>query len=204
MKRASVLISLTIILVILSISCGRSKQQKIENNVEEKDSTQSILSKRTNVTLISGDTTQTIPKSLIEFIQLNLSSLKIPSINDYKSTWKIFKDGNRPPFYCSSDFNGDGKRDFGLLLMNDNSKLDLYAFMSKENGFKPIFIDRLEKKQDSIEVSITIETKGLWESEADEEKINVISDGIYVHFFEESLGKAFYWKDGKFQPFFFE
>ena len=204
MKKASLLTSSTIILTILFLSCGQSKQQKIEHKIETEDLTQSILSMKNNVNFNSEDPTQTIPKTLIEFIQLNLSSLKIPSITEYKSTWKIFKDNNYPPFYCSNYFNGDGKRDFCLLLLNDSSKLDLYAFITEENGFKPVFIDRLEKNQDSIEVSIEIETKGLWKNEADEEKVNITSDGIYVHFFEESLSKAYYWHDGKFQRFVFE
>jgi hypothetical protein len=166
------------------------------------DSSYSIESTKDIDTLIRKVSTEIIPQTLIEYVKLNLTSFKIPTISDYKSTWKIYKDGNRPPFYCSSDFNDDGKRDFALLLVNDSATIELFAFLTQKSVFEPVFIDSFGKYNDSIEVSIKIETKGLWRGEGDE--VNTESDGIYVHFFEESLGKGYYFKNNKFQKFLFD
>jgi hypothetical protein len=153
-------------------------------------------------TLFRKVSTEIIPQTLIEFVKLNLTSFKIPAINDYKSTWKIFKCGNRSPFYCSSDFNADGRTDFALLLVNDSAIIELFAFLTQDSVLEPVFIESLGKYKDSIEVSINIKPKGLWRGEADE--VNAISDGIYVHFFEESLGKGYYLNNDKFQKFLFD
>ena len=206
MKKTYIIITLFIILALLILDCAQSTHRKVDVRNENLDSAHIKLSESaiTKNDLRSEDLNQIIPKTLREFIKLNLPSLKIPSISEYKSTWKIFKEGYRPPYYCSGDFNGDSKLDYGLLLVNDSAQLDLYAFLTKENEFKPVFIDMVFVIQDSIEVFIDIEAKGLWEGESDKEKALVPTDGISVHYFEESLGTGFYWKDDKFQEFFFE
>jgi hypothetical protein len=187
---------------ILFLSCGQQKQQNTSSTIMIIDSSHSFESSKDIDTLIKKVSTEYIPQTLIEFVKLNLNSLKIPTISDYKSTWKIYKDGNRSPFYCSSDFNADGKTDYALLLVNESATIELYAFLTQESVFEPVFIDSFGKYKDSIEVSIKIETKGLWSGEGDE--VNTESDGIYVHFFEESLGKGYYFKNNKFQKFLFD
>jgi len=202
MNKIPVFTLVIITVTILILSCRQQKQQNTASPMMIIDSSHSIESLKDIDTLKRKASTDYIPQTLIEFVKLNLNPLKIPTISDYKSTWKIYKDGNRPPFYCSGDFNADGKTDYALLLVNNSSTIELFAFLSQESVFQPVYIDSIGKYKDSIEVSINLKTKGLWRGEGDE--IKAESDGIYVHFFEESLGKGYYFKNNKFQKFLFD
>lgn len=143
-----------------------------------------------------------IPEKLTGFINDNLPDLRIPDTNNYVSGWHEYKSDSEYPFYCSSDFNGDKQQDYSLLLINSKRELFLYAFITQENGYNSIQIDTFKIQPNGIDVVVSIEDKGEWESAT--ENLSVNFDGIKIDMIEESNGWSYYYKDSKFTRFLYD
>ena len=137
---------------------------------------------------------------MLAFIKINFPDHTIPDLKDYVQNFKLYS-SNEQPYYCSSDFNGDGKIDYALLLKSQK-ELFLYAFLSQDKTYIKILVDKFDPINNGVEVIIAVEPKGTWE--AAEDSIAVLNDGIAVELIEESLNWSYYFNDSKFIRYLYD
>ncbi|MFC0878915.1 hypothetical protein ACE01N_20140 [Saccharicrinis sp. FJH2] len=144
-----------------------------------------------------------IPDSLINFIEKELPGFSIPTTKEYLQDWnKYLKTEGTLPYYCSSDFNGDNKLDYAILLTDSLNEVSLYAFIKEINDYKVILIKHLGSQGKEIQIFISVEQKGDWESATN--KINVPNDGISIDLTEESLSWSYYFDGKTFKRFLYD
>ena len=143
-----------------------------------------------------------IPETLKTFIKANFVSLRIPTRDNYVKDWESYKSDSIPPFCCTSDFDGDGIRDYCLLLSKDKKELYLYAFLTTNKSFNSVLIDTIRIQDSGIDAVLSIQNKGEWESV--DNKINVPNDGITVDLIEESISWSYYWTKNGFVKFLYD
>lgn len=148
----------------------------------------------------SANTGGLIPKELATYIKANLVKYQFPKIDEYDANWRDYKTDN-VPFLCSSDFNGDGKRDYALILI-DTSKVEvLFVFNKEGQSYRHFQLEKF-KKNNKFGIVLTIQEKGEWAS-IDESKV-VNNDGILVEDIFESKSKAYYWDGEGYTQFLFD
>lgn len=144
-----------------------------------------------------------LPDSVQEVIQHDLPNCRIAATADYVPGWKeYYPESSQVPFCCSSDFNGDGRPDFAILLVGVNNELFLYAFFANNDSYKAVLVDAFEPIEKGIEAIIGVEKKGEWDSVTD--KITVPNDGISTDFIIESLSFSYYFDGSTFQKFIYD
>jgi hypothetical protein len=122
-----------ILLFILLVSCNQTNTKNLKqestndlnNNHSEK--IEKIEYKFEN---------SVIPRKLIEFINDNLDSLRIPSENDYELKYFKNRTEKQLPFYCSGQFNEDSSEDYAIVLIKDSMNHYVFSFHSLNNSFE--------------------------------------------------------------------
>jgi len=143
-----------------------------------------------------------IPDKLLEFVRDQLPEMQVPTTGDYIEGWESFIVGTNLPYYCSGDYNGDSLKDHCLLFIKDSTQLFLYAFLTTDESYKTILIDKIKCPTKEVEIVLTTEPKGDWESA--EETVSVAFDGITLNLIEESNAWSYYWKNDRFVQFFYD
>ncbi len=143
-----------------------------------------------------------IPDKLLEFVRNQLPEMQVPTTGDYIEGWESFIVGINLPYYCSGDYNGDGLKDHCLLLMKDSAQFFLYAFLTADESYKTILIDKIGRMTKEIEIVLSTEPRGEWESI--EETVSVAFDGITLNLVEESNAWSYYWKNDRFVQFYYD
>jgi len=143
-----------------------------------------------------------VPGKIQEFVKDKLPEMQIPTTGDYIKGWESFIVVNNLPYYCSGDYNGDGFKDHCLLLIKDSAQFFLYAFLTADESYKTILIDKIGRLTKEIEIVISTEPKGDWENV--NETVPVAFDGITVNLIEESNTWSYYWKEDRFVQFFYD
>jgi hypothetical protein len=77
-----------------------------------------------------------ISRKLIEFINDNFDSLRIPSENDYELEYLKNRNEIQLPFYCSGKFNEDSTEDYAIVLIKDSLNHFVFSFHSMNNSFE--------------------------------------------------------------------
>ena len=155
--------------------------------------------KKTNLEKSKEIETNEISKALREFISINYLNYEIPTEAEFIEDCKSYCQDNNKPYFCSSDFNGDGKLDHCLILKNPDKELKIIAFLKQENTYLSYELDSFSIEENIIDICIAIEKKGIWEGI--DEVVNVQNDAILVVLISESMSKAYYWKESKFEVF---
>jgi len=165
------------ILSLILIGCGnpKSNENKTTDNIRIKEF-QSV-----------------IPEKLEKYLKVELPAFQIATQDKYVSGWKEFTEPSIIPYYCSSDFNGDGKIDYSLVLTNENN-VYLFAFLSSENSFTSSPIDTFHYSPKGVDAIISITKKG--EYEMIDETVKIPFDGISIQLILDSKEWTYYW-DGK-------
>lgn len=170
-------IYLTTILLLIFIGCGnqRSNENKTIETKNLKES-QSV-----------------IPEKLDKFLKKELPDFQIATEEKYVSGWKEFNESSKTPYYCLSDFNGDGLIDYGLVLTKGKN-VYLFSFLSSENHFISVPIDTFKYSSKGIDAIISITKKGEYEMIDDTMKIPF--DGISIQLIIDVKEWTYSW-DGK-------
>lgn len=158
-------------------------------------------SKKDDLPPVSKDTEsvkkeEIIPSVIKNYLDNKLPNYKIPTLQGYINDWEEFVDDVTFPFICSSDFNGDEKADYALMLISEYGEHHLVAFNSSLEGYSHHLI-RNYSKSEKIGVILFIEKKGNWE--LIDETIFIPNDAIGVILPEESLEYAYYWDGQKYE-----
>ena len=190
----------SIILVLLCTLLMGCKQSVSVKNIP----TSGDQNKQTEIQNKSGSSAkiEEVPYNLIEFVSQSLPKMQIPTAENYLKGWESFSNESDLPFYCSGDFNGDNLIDYCLLVIKDSTIINLYSFLNQNNGFQIVLIDSLRYLPKGIDIIVTTEPKGEWESI--EETISIPFDGITVSQIEESLTWSYYYKNDRFERFLYD
>lgn len=144
-----------------------------------------------------------IPDSLVQFIKTNLPEYSILSQSEYDSYLSdYYGKEDKPFYYCSSDFNGDGYKDHTVLLQDTSKQIHIFAFLGQEKTFAKILIDKFDTHETGRHIIIRVEPKGVWESITDKKRVEY--DGIAVHLINESLTWSYYFEDKTFKRFLYD
>lgn len=138
----------------------------------------------------------------IDYLKTGLKNYTIPTREMYIKDLDCFEKSGVPPYYCSSDFDGNGSQDYALLLRDSSNQVYLYAFLTDNNSFKTVLVDSFDLFNGKIETIISVAQKGKWISAVDETEVQ--NDGITVDLIEESLGWSYYYNNKKFIRFLYD
>src|SRR5207302_6783154 len=61
-----------------------------------------------------------IPSALVNQIRTENSAARVPSTQDFRDGWSSALAMGKQPYLLQGDFNGDGKPDFALILLETN------------------------------------------------------------------------------------
>lgn len=144
-----------------------------------------------------------VPTAVEQYLKDKFPEWQIVSLKDYGDFVHFFIEEGDLPFYCSSDFNGDGHPDHAVLLKDCQGEILLYAILSiSKNGYQSTLVDRFNQLDDEVQLLIRVEKKGEWESIT--EKIYIPNDGISLDLLKESSSCSYYFKNDHFEKFLYE
>lgn len=141
-----------------------------------------------------------IPSSLLDYIEDKLKEYAVPEIDDYIEGWESFSKDQEYPYFISSDFTGDNRIDYAILLKNIRGSLTLFVFhYLNEEQYVHYQIYDFYLNAEGIDVLLSIEPKGVWESVF--ETVKTKADGILVELIVLSRSTAYYWDGQKYVNF---
>lgn len=156
----------------------------------------------TSNNIINYNNSIIIPEELRKYLSIKFTSFKIPDTLNFVTAWRNFMDSPGLPYYCNSDFNGDGQIDYALILQKENFECDIFVFFRTDNGFHHYLIHKFYLVNSKINVIISIEKKGKWD--IIDRTIDVINNAIIVNMIAESLSVAYYWNGNEFVKLLFD
>jgi len=183
-------------LLIVLFICSNLVCSKNHTNTSSNPVNANSISKKDSTNLKDINV---IPSELLAFINEKLSNYRIPRIDEYNSDWVKFLSKDKIPFYCTSDFTGNGKKDHALLLMSDNQQFSLFVFNTEGTDYKYYLLDNYKLLNNKICVLLSVQEKGIWEGI--DISVNVKNDGIKAEKFCDSKAKAYYWDIDKYVEF---
>jgi len=185
------IISIVLFLLSRCQSDGNKNSSNSKGNETNKVLTQnSIEFVKNSNNKIEKDSIADIPSDLLGFIKKEYPNHMLFDLSNYNKEWKEYTTGVLP-YFCESDFSGDGKKDYGILLISEEKEIELFGFIVKENGFEEYKIDKFSEFHRNENIIISIYKKGVWVTYND--SIVVPNDGILVDFVEASLSRAYHW-----------
>ena len=194
MKR---LIIAAVCIISLVGGCKFANNGKEIENYPDKDISKEIENTSKTDSANTGDL---IPGELASYIKAKLVKYQLPKIDEYDENWSNYKTEN-VPFLCSSDFNGDGERDYALILIDTSKVVVLFAFNKEGQSYRHFQLEKF-KENNKFGIVLTIQEKGEWAA-IDESKV-VNNDGILVEDIFESKSKTYYWDGESYTQFLFD
>ena len=82
-----------------------------------------------------------IPKNLVQFIETNFDSLKIPTEIDYEIEYIKSSEYIGLPYFCSGNFNSDTLIDYAIVLIKDSTSHFVFSFHAVENSFETYLVN---------------------------------------------------------------
>jgi hypothetical protein len=143
-----------------------------------------------------------LPCNIKKILQDSISGYYIPNKNQYIEEWKEYEQITEPMF-AFSDFNGDSKQDYGIVLISkENNKVIFVVIVSFNDSYKIYKIKTFEISEKLIDIFISVEKKGYWESASEKKQIKY--DGINVVWASASLSFSYYWYNNGFKRFLYD
>jgi len=128
---------------------------------------------------------------------------RFPQATDFSGDWKTNRKKVPSPYKISGDFNGDGLKDEGWILIPTTGKaMGVFVFLrQRDNSYRTVQLDYFEgeRPQESY-ISVapkdkyqTACGKGYWDCSANEPAVlDLKTEGIFFGVYE-SGSKIFYW-----------
>ena len=154
-----------------------------------------------------GRNTLLVPVGLLESIKSNFAGYRVPTQTDFSDAW-IEYPGGPFSFITWGDYNGDGRVDIAVILLNDK-KWKFIIFHHLKDGYKPAYIagDEFDIERFTIQfpqqiVLLTIKKEEGWSTERGDVPIEYPHKYDAVAFSAYEKGRVYlyliYWKDGKY------
>lgn len=143
-----------------------------------------------------------LPNGLYSYISTELPDFSLVKTSEYISELSNFLEKDSQPYFCRSDFDGNGQNDYAILLWENESTICIIVFNSVDNGYNYQTLECFEKTKGSLDIVLSTEPKGEWSSI--DETIDVPYDGILVEFLEESHSYSYYWKNDSFLKYLYD
>jgi len=121
------------LLFILLVSCNQTNTEHVRQ--ESKNDLSNYNSQKIEENEFKFEYSE-ISRKLIEFINDNFDSLRIPSENDYELEYLKNRNEKQLPFYCSGKFNEDSTEDYAIVLIKDSLNHFVFSFHSLNNSFE--------------------------------------------------------------------
>ena len=154
-----------------------------------------------------GRDTLLVPVGLLESIKSNFAGYRVPTQTDSSDAWSEYP-GGPFSFIAWGDYNGDGRVDIAVILLNDK-KWKFIIFHHLKDGYKPAYIAGDEFDIERVTIRLpqqivlrTIKKDEGWAIEGGDipmeypHKYAAVDLNIYekgrVHI------SLIYWKDGKY------
>jgi len=141
-----------------------------------------------------------LPTSVRGLLHATLPDLSVPDQTDLKGLWATEAKPGSLPYFEEGDFNGDGRRDFTILLRN--AKEFWLVILHGESGCNYTIGYKLGPYTDIDlqKVFLRVVPKGQEEVTSGNETSHYKfdTDAIEITIVDRSVG-VFYWKDGKYQ-----
>jgi len=166
------------------------------------------------VVVENGKESLILPEVLKEAIKTKFPDFRIPTSADIKGEWAMVKKPGKFPFITWGDYNGDGKVDVAIVLINEY-KWKFIIFIKSDNGYNLAFEMGGQKNKKGALIrnpeEILLETlsartegvtRSIIRSQAYEQQISQTYkfkfDVIIFSVWEKSSA-YFYWENGTFQ-----
>lgn len=140
-------------------------------------------------------------------IKTKLEDYIIPDADLFISNWRDeieLSGGNKAPYLCTSDFNGDKYDDYGIILLHKDKKhILICVIISIGDIYKIVNIKKLPiESSESIDVVLSIKAKGVWEGI--DSTLNAKYDGLSILYILESKTDSYYWNGRNFEKFYYD
>jgi hypothetical protein len=142
-----------------------------------------------------------IPDILINYIDNEMEGFKIPDTSDFFANWNEFVKNDDLPFFCSTDFNGDEIIDYACILTTVD-EYSVYIFLSQGESFKHYLIESGKISNTRINLLLSIEEKGEWETV--DGIITVKNNALLINYVDESMSFAYTWNGYEFIKILFD
>lgn len=201
-----------LILLSIIIGCKRDiKEVKNSNSTSSSNALRenSIMMKEVQKSKISDsllkakqefrfDRTK-IPAHLINYIELNIDSLRIPNDDDYELDYYSSCGGNIAPFFCSGYFNNDTLIDYAMVLIKDSTQHYVFSFHQTGSSYKAnIMLNgpfMSEYGKDKKYAAFDLRTEKDRELQAIDTLYRTENDGIWVGILVESRSFLQVWNN---------
>jgi len=183
-----------ILLFILLVGCNQTNTMNVKNvsNNDLSNYNSEKIEKNEFKFENSG-----ISRKLIEFINENFDSLRIPSENDYELEYLKSRNEKQLPFYCSGKFNEDSTEDYAIVLIKDSMNHYVFSFHSLNNSFEfyKLASSKFSSEYNSIRKYVVYEltTEAERELEAIDTTYILKTDAISITNIYESRTKVHVW-----------
>jgi hypothetical protein len=141
-----------------------------------------------------------LPQQIENLIKDSLENYSLPIKEQFIDEWKSYGYISTP-MLATSDFNGDSKNDYAVILLSkERNKTLLAVFLTNKDSFVICKIKTFDINESLIDVFISVEKKGYWENING--KTHIKYDGICVDWASASLSFNYYWENNSFHRFF--
>lgn len=144
------------------------------------------------------------PNALCNSEPLPPKGWRLPNKSDYIAENLKFMKG-KIPSYVIADFNGDGIKDFALILIRNRSKkFGLFVLLGQKDGsYRLIKLDESKKEFSHLNIGISLMTPGKYETacakgygdgcKPDEPEVLELKNPGIDYFIFESANSVFFW-----------
>lgn len=132
--------------------------------------------------------TQNVPREITNYLGKHYSGWKLSP-----SRKECSEEVNRG--FISSDFSGDGKKDYALKFTG-GKKGFILAFVRNGRGFKPFVLHNYAADDANTE-ALSVQHKGSI-FEVENKKLKLKHDAVRDYFCESDVGGIHYYQNGKF------
>ncbi|GAA4849025.1 hypothetical protein [Algivirga pacifica] len=180
-------ILISLLLIVTFFSCDR--------NTSSQDSKANINTSIKNDTTIQQG--ETIPNSLLEFINDQLPNYRIPEQSEYANIYSEKIENSQYPYFTEGAFNQDSLTDYALLLLSEvqgGFEISVFVFVTKQNNDYDYFKCYTEKQKKEFRLADELSFVNAAYSQHTQEQLNTDGDALlYIGW--RSLGdiQAHFW-----------
>jgi len=197
-----------IFILIVFVSCNQKANEKVKQQETNKAQIVQVESNK----LVRGDSFDKshIPANLLEYIKVNIDSLRVPEDNDYEVEYYEKAKIIEPPFFCTGYFNKDTLIDYAMVLIKDSTKHCVFAFHRTKSSFESFVIESepflSEYNASRLYATLELSTEKNRVLEAIDTVYRIKNDGIAVSNLYNSSSHLQVWKENenKYEALYFD
>ena len=131
-----------ILIIVLLIGCNQKQNNEQKQNIKSvKEKTKTTLDNASQSENEYKFDNSIIPPNLIQFIDANYDSLKIPAESDYEIEYIKSNEYKSLPYFCCGNFNGDTLIDYAVVLIKDSTSHFVFSFHTVGDTYETYLIN---------------------------------------------------------------